>query len=342
VRKFLAYFSTGMWILLGVGLVLVALMVWLILPLRHPDPPAYQPENAVAMVVVDLDNDSDATQLAIELARERLAGSDPGAFARLAFSVGSSLAMPRQVAVWVTAGEDSVDPRYLAVASLDRGGRIIRLLGRGVIKRRLLGRSADTVRINGTRVSSAAPEEDSMMPTAFAFTSDSLLVASDFAMIRDVLAPGPVIADEATFAQTIRDNLPGPGEISALGFNASGEMTGLVRAAEEKYAFAAMPSVDALSGMVIRAGLTEDAASGSAVFSYADRSRLDEGRSDVRYLYGVIRRLLRPMGLDMDAEITVDDGAVTLAFAIPGLVEHLRTSGSASGGNADNTTTTGE
>jgi hypothetical protein len=327
VRKILAYFSTGMWILLAVGLLLLTLMVWLLWPLRHPEVPAFQPENAVAAIVIDLDGDSELTSLALEVGRERLLGSDPGFLKRALFSVGVSLAMPRSVTVWIAPGESPTSPRYLAVASMDRGGRIVRLLGRGVIKSRLIDAPRDTVRVAGARITSSTQSDDGFSPGAFAFESDSLLIASDLGMIRDVLAPEVRGEAAEAFAEDIVSQSEGDTDASVVGTNRTAELTGIIQAVEDRFAFALMPSVDALSAFAIQTTLLAGDIVGTAEFNYTDPERVAEGYSDVRYLRGAVRRKLRGMGLELDAEVAEEESRVTMEFTVPGLAEYVRSTG---------------
>ena len=325
MRKFLSYFSTGTWILLAVAILLLWMLIWLVLPLRHPEIPAFQPADGIVAVVGDIDTESESTELAIELARDRFLDDDSGFFKRAGFSIALSLALPRSVTVWVVPGEHMSEPRYLAVVSLDRGGRIIRLLGRGVIKSQLIDSPRRTTRIAGTRVTYSTDVRDGMSPRAFAFTSDSLLVASDFAIIRDVLAPDVASAATQEYAAEIRELAPQSGELVVVASNRSAELTGLMDTVMTDYGFALMTSADALVSMEISGELTEGNIVGHGELIYSDPGRLGDGRSDVRFVYGALRRLLRPKGLDMDADIAVGSDRVTVDFAVPGVAEYLRT-----------------
>jgi len=283
----------------------------------------------VVAVVLELDNDSDLMELALEIGRERLLGSDPGFVKRALFSIGVSLAMPRSVTVWISPGESPTKPRYLAVASMDRGGRIIRLLGRGIIKSRLIDAPRQTVRVEGARITSAAEPDDGMSPAAFAFESDSLLIASDLGMIRDVLAPDTLGAAAEQFAADIVGRAEDSADISVIGTNRTAQLTGMVQALEQRLAeaglaFALMPSADALSTFTIGSSIVSGDLNGSAEFSYADPERLAEGESDVLYIYRVLRRKLDGMGMDMGAEISVRESIVRMDFSVLGLADYLR------------------
>lgn len=103
--------------------------------------------------------------------------------------------------------------------------------------------------------------------------------------------------------------------------NGDGALSEFVRSMEERYEFAAFPSVDAVSvvaGYVDFEG--EDFGRGRISFFCKDGNS-DRLRSDVRFIYGAIRRKLRPYGVGLKGRVETEPGAVSLDFKVEGVAD---------------------
>jgi hypothetical protein len=148
-------------------------------------------------------------------------------------------------------------------------------------------------------------------------------VASDLDVLRSSLARDQSVQIGAAFQDAIA-NVADSAGFHVIADNRSGALSALIAAAEEEVAFSLMPSADSLQGMSMTARLDDAAAVGSATFLYDDPAQVDVGYSDLRYTYGIIRRLLRPHGLDMDADISVTDLSIKFDFAIEDVLSILQ------------------
>jgi hypothetical protein len=99
--------------------------------------------------------------------------------------------------------------------------------------------------------------------------------------------------------------------------NGGGEMTALITEASEKYSFAAFPSIDAVSSIEGRVELRPEELGGSAVFRCGRPGRLEEVKSDVKFLYGALRRIARAADLDMQGDVVAEGNTVRFDFQIP-------------------------
>jgi hypothetical protein len=163
---------------------------------------------------------------------------------------------------------------------------------------------------------------------AYTFFRDTFVFSSDTDLLRGAIEADAVSTNNPAFNDDIAAALGTPSDLVFVGDNRSGNLTNLVRLAEKRLTFSIMPSADALSGITVVSRVENDAAAGQAAFTYDDAERVAEGRSDVRYLYGITRRLLRPRGLEMEGKMSVDELVVRLDFTIPE-VERLLDSDSA-------------
>jgi hypothetical protein len=81
-----------------------------------------------------------------------------------------------------------------------------------------------------------------------------------------------------------------------------------------------MDTVEMIYGQM---NLTPDEVLGSVSFLCNDASRLREVYSDVKYIYGAVRRVLRPLNIDMEGDIRIVESDVHFDFRVPGYIEAL-------------------
>jgi hypothetical protein len=94
-------------------------------------------------------------------------------------------------------------------------------------------------------------------------------------------------------------------------------MTALIVEASEKFSFAAFPSIDAVSSIEGRVELHPEEIGGSAVFHCRRSGRLEEVKSDVKFLYGALRRIARAADLNMQGDVIIEGNSVRFEFRIP-------------------------
>ena len=86
---------------------------------------------------------------------------------------------------------------------------------------------------------------------------------------------------------------------------------------EEKYAFSPFPSMDAVELVYGSILLSEKEASGHITFLSNDTPRLREIRSDVKYIYGVMRRKFKPSGITLEGDVKTEGSRVQFDFRVP-------------------------
>lgn len=301
------------WILLIIAVIIIAIAVWYLRPLRHAGPAAYRPADASVLVYSAVDRKASGTMSILDEARLRLFGAEPSALDRFLFRTAVAVALPRRVAVWVVPGSSREELSYLAVVDFGRGGRLIRTFAQRAIRNRLFD-DWSTGQISGARITVDWSSGNGLGPGGLAFTRDSLLVSNNHETLEAVLSHAE--RPEGRFRADIERATATTGGLHIVAENDSGSIRTLVAAAEEEFAFSIMPSADSLVSLNLDAALEDGAARGVATFVYDDPARVDVGYGDLRYAYGIIRRLLRPRGLDMGADITVHDLRIEFAFSI--------------------------
>lgn len=301
------------WLLITIGLFVVALAIWYVWPLRHLSPTDYRPDGASILVYTAIDRNAPGTQQIINEAKTRLLGVDPSSTRRFLFNAALRIGLPKRISAWLVPGASRDELTYAAIVDFGRGGRLVRTFARRAIQNRLFD-DWSSGQVDRVRVAVDWAPSNGIGPGALAFHKDSLIVAADLDTLSDAL--GGASPREGRFAQDVNRTLETVGGFHIVGENESGALGALIAAVEEEFAFSIMPSADSLVAMNVTASLEAGTAAGNALFLYDNPTRVDTGYADLRYAYGVIRRLLRPRGLDVDADFTVNDLTIQLDFAI--------------------------
>ena len=103
--------------------------------------------------------------------------------------------------------------------------------------------------------------------------------------------------------------------------NTRGGMTALVERVSGNYSFAAFPSMQAVSSIEGRAAFGPDELEGSLVFRCRKAAGTGEVASDVKFLYGAMRRVANAAGMNMRGKVQTD---VFGTMTLPEYDEHIR------------------
>lgn len=310
------------WILSVPAAIIIVLAVWFLLPLDYEVDVATSPDSVVGYLVSNLHRDRGVGGLARSYGAERFAGPDAGFLRRTAFRVGSSVGFPRSVSGWIIEEPGSTLPAVVAIVELGRVVRLLRLVHPVVLPRALFGSPGLRGRVGPYRLHAAPGGAGTTPVAAYTFVGDSLLVSTSREVLFQVLQ---FLADgaRAQSAEAMAIQALRPTDAHIYLTNRRGGLTGLVQAVEERVAFAALPSVDAIHAIHITADVegTVDAArvAGSLAFEYSDPERAGDVYSDVRFLYGTLRRMARSQEIEFQGEITETTTDITLRYSAMGL-----------------------
>lgn len=300
----------------------VVLTILYVRPVRHHIPLNLPPSRAIGFLHIDTSPPTGTVRLAESIARTRFLDPDGSRLRRFAFDFVVTRGMPERVVVWLLPGTGSDEIGFVGVVDLPRMGRLARPIHRMVLPGALFSGGASQKRIAGHSVISAKEyEEATTAVRAYSFHRDSLLVSSSPSILANYLASlsaaavlDTVIADSVAAAA-----VASRADVLAVFANETGRLTEFVRDIEDRVAFAAIPSIDTIPLITAEMTIEDTVASSILSFVYEDRSRAQEVYSDVRFLYGTLRRMAKSQELDLRGNIIEHELRYDLEFGIEGL-----------------------
>jgi hypothetical protein len=310
----------GVWILIAVGGLILAGAVWLLLPLRYPLDTQTEPYDVVGYFQTRLDPEVGFGAFGVELAEARVLPD--GGLSRFGFRLASALGFPRSVDGWLVAEPGATLPAAVVALDLGRAVRLIKLVHRVALPRVLFGGRPRTERVGSYRLRAPDSGVSDTPISAYAFVGDHFLVATSRAALSSLFHALDTGAT-GTQADVVDAFRSSEAEVQAYLTNRTGKLTDTVRGVEERVAFAALPSADALGSIHVTADIApaDDgyALTSETTFNHTDASRAREVYSDARFLYGALRRVARSQEVDLRGEVVEDASSVTLVLEAVGL-----------------------
>ncbi len=95
--------------------------------------------------------------------------------------------------------------------------------------------------------------------------------------------------------------------------NSEGKLSAIIKSYEDKYAFAAFPSIDHLTSIDGNFNLLDEEMDSSITFYCSSPDRLMDVRSDDKFIYGAIRRNLKASVINMKGQVQVEEDTLKLA-----------------------------
>jgi hypothetical protein len=273
-----------------------------------------------------MDRSDPAVQAVVSALKARLAGPGSGFVARTFVPFLLPAALPKSVAVVLASDRITGETAILELADVDRLSRLMRLFGGMADGLLLRGGPVAKERADGRRFAYRADKSGGFSPSAYVVIDNTLVMGTGIDALKQCTdgyrsadaRDGPVSGLASRMAQSL-------GERDAMLYvdNSGGGMSRMVGAASEKYSFAAFPSIDAVSSISARIKLLPDTMTGSASFACSRPDMIESVLSDVKFLYGAVKRVARASGVNMSGEVSVDGSAVLFNFEIPGYIKLL-------------------
>lgn len=312
----------GKRVLLGAAsiaaLFVVGFCVWLLLPMRKVSQAALLPRSPFAFFSFNLDQESPALAEIITKA-----GAGHGPVKNALFSLLIPRVLPDSVVGVIAADPDTGDSEILVFVSMGKLARALKIFGHPLNKALFDQGRPVRERTRGHLFRAEAGShsgENSLRPSAYTIVGDTIVIGTSLRAVKESYScyRGGRRTDAGGLylnALLIQSLL----ERDAVLYvdNAGGKMTALIEEASEKYSFAAFPSIDAVSAIEGRAELRPETLDGSAVFYCRGPGRLEEVKSDVKFLYGALRRVARAADMDMQGDVLIEGNAVRFEFRIP-------------------------
>jgi len=285
------------------------------------------PAQAFSFFSIQLDSDSPGISNLKEHIKREAMGPEIGAFKRILFRLMFSSALPKQIIGVATMSDETGVPDFIFIL---RMGRIIRFL-------KTFGTAFDRVIFEDLPAEKGKTESgivykrtlgktEEMRPSAYSVIGNSIIAATSASALEscidnftDEKGESPDRVDLGTLF------LSSALEEDAFFFadNNSEELTDIFGAIQEKYAFAAFPTIDSVSMIVGYARLLPGQIQGSVLFYCSDSAQISSVKSDVKFIYGAMRRKLKPSDVELKGDVMIEGKAVVFNFDVPNYTDAL-------------------
>ena len=312
------------WILAFILTIVVVILLYFAVPAKNVSPLEFDPHGSFGAMVLRV-RPSDK-RLAVAFDAAGFNRDDVGFFKRLAYNLVKKRFIPNATAAWAMQGADDPLPSFAAMV---KDGDIVKLLrlasvvpGPRVLKSGEWGGE----RIGGTNIKAFANADSWRDIGAFAFVGDSIVVgdrATSVASVPNSLRDEP----ESPLAERIRRYVRElDSHLVIVIDNSSDAFTRLVRYAESEVVFAAIPSADAIPWIYGTLTIDGPDATGEVVFECSDLDRIDDVFSDIRFIYGTVRRMLHSSDVVMRGKVQKSASNVVFRYTITDIVKLINRS----------------
>ena len=119
--------------------------------------------------------------------------------------------------------------------------------------------------------------------------------------------------------------MPGASEKNSMVFldNTKNHLTVLYKNIEEKVAFAAFPSIESINIIIGNISLAEPTIQLNFEFMAKNTKKLNDIRSDVKFTYGALKRVLKPRNIEMEYDLKTKDNFLFFNCKIKNLLNGL-------------------
>ena len=310
-----------------VAIALVVTAVCFCLFLYTNDIPTWSlvPDSAFAFMSVNINEDDRGTAALLDSVEEWMLQNESGRLKRFIIKRALSSFLPERIVAIAVAGSEAKPEALLIV----RMGSVIRLakLIPGQIDRAFFERQDfKEEKIRGHHVKYAETAHNRMGLSAYTIIGKSLVAGSSSAVLQDALTGYPSRDTDETRPQHLTPLfLRGSDQQTLFMFadNGARDLSKIVSYIEEKYAFAPFPSMDAVEMVYGNISISEEQVSVQITFLSNDAGRLREVRSDVKYIYGAMRRKLKPSNIELEGDVQTQGSRVQFEFRVPDHINAL-------------------
>ncbi len=284
------------------------------------------PDSAFAFVTINLQEKGQGACSLLDSMEAWMLQKEHSRLKRFVVNRAFSSVLPEQVIAIAAAGKDQAKPEILLIVKTGCVIRLAKLFHRQAARAFFSGKEYKEEKVQGDRVTYIETGDGRMGVRAYAILGNTFIAGSSYNVIENALTSGSMKGTEQTQPPNLTTMLLQGSEgytLFIFADNGARNLSRLETFIEERYAFALFPTMDAVEMIYGQMNLTQDEVLGSVSFLCNDAGRLREVYSDVKYIYGAARRVLRPSNIDMEGEIQIVESSVHFDFRVPGYIEAM-------------------
>ena len=319
---------------------LLGLSIWSFRPMIEIPPSVLLPATTFSFFYLNLDSKNSGITELLDNAKNEILNSEIGRVKKSLVKLAFSASIPNQLAGFMTLGEGAQEPELVFIISMGKIIRLVKLFGRPFDRAVFQGLPVEKEREGRHSFKHVQIDPEGTGASAYSIIGNNIVIGTSLLSVKDCLN---------TFKENVLvDVEPAYRYLSELlsqtssekdGFlyvdNSERDLSRIFKFVEQKYAFAAFPSVDEI---VTITGdlhiLTEtEAINGGIIFYCRGYENISEVRSDVKFLYGAMRRKFKPYDINLKGNIDIEGDTVIFNFYITNYMEAILSHITSDGGD---------
>jgi hypothetical protein len=254
-------------------------------------------------------------------------GPETGAFKRMLFRLMYSSVLPKQIIGVAAVADETGEPDFIFILQMGRIIRFIKAFSNAFDRVIFEDLPCEKVKTkSGVEYKRTVGDIEEMRPSAYTILGNSIIAATSASALESCI--GNFADDEKEMPDRIDLGslfLSSSVKEDAFIFanNNSQELTDIFGAIQEKYSFAAFPTIDAVSMILGYARLLPGQIQGTIVFYCSDSAQIRSVKSDVKFIYGAMRRKLKPSDIELKGDVLIEGKAVVFTFDVPNYTDAI-------------------
>jgi hypothetical protein len=307
------------WAFVGYALIIVVICLCLFVSIQEMPIWSLVPNSAFAFISINISEDSGGTASLLNSLESWLLQGETSRVKRFMIKRAFSSFLPERIIVIAATGTEA-KPESLVIVKMTGFVRLVKVFPRQVDRVFFEGKNIQEEMIRGHRVKYIEAMNGRVGLGAYTIIGKTLVVGSSYSVLHGALTSYPQTNHTHRDSQHLTPLFLRGTELHSFVMfvdNGAQELSKVVSYIEQKYAFAPFPNIDAVEMVYGNIFLAADEVSGHITFISNDIDRLREVHSDVKYIYGVMRRIFRPLNITLEGEIQTEGSHVQFEFRVP-------------------------
>jgi hypothetical protein len=303
---------------------IVGLSIWLFRPLKEVPPGELLPETTFSFFSLSLNIHDPFLSELMTMAKEQIVDTDNSKIKKRLVNRAFSWALPRQVVGIVILEDGTDEPELLFVTSMGKIVRLAKLFNRFFDRALFQGEKVEKVRVGGHTFKSVVKTAEERSPSAYSIIANNIVIGTTLSSVQASYKryyENESVDPYCKYLSGVLFQASAQKDVFLYVDNNDGKLSRVIQKKEEEYAFAAFPSVDSVTTIDGYIGLLPESVEGTLKFYCKDTGRIDDVRSDVKFIYGAMRRKFRASDIKLKGDIQIEDNNVKFSFHIPGIME---------------------
>jgi hypothetical protein len=307
-----------LWAFVGYALIIIVICLFFFVSIQERPVWSLVPDSAFAFVSITIDENGGGTAALLDSLESSMLEQENSRLKKFLIKRAFSL-LPERIIVIAATGKEA-KPELLMIAKMGGILRFAKMFSSKVDYAFFAGQDFEEERTQGYRIKYTDAVSGRMGLRAYMIIGNTLVAGSSYTVLNEALTSHRHVDNKDEGFQHLTSLLiHGSEQYTFVLFSDNGarDLSKIVGSIEQKYAFAPFLSIDAVEMVYGNIFLAEDELAGQVTFLSNDITRLREVKSDVRYIYGAMRRILKPLKITLEGDVRTNGSRVLFDFRIP-------------------------